>query len=361
MLLIAMVLLFGVRAEAESISVCTTTTTLGSLVKEIGGEDVTVTAFAKGTEDAHFVDPRPSFVKKLYRADLLVLNGLELEIGWLPVLLRGARNSRVIPGASGYIDASQVIAPREVPVQFDRSMGDVHPYGNPHYLLDPLNGLKVAGMIRDQLSVIRPTQREAFSQRFENFRRRLGNALVGEKLAASYDVEKLAILCEQGRLYAFLESQGEADALGGWCGLLQSSPNLKAVGDHNLWVYFADRFGVRMVGYMEPKPGIPPTTTHLRHLIEQMRAENVGIILSAPYYNPAHARFLAKHTGARIARVAHEVGGVEDAKDYLSTVDHNVRQLVSQRAESRAPSLGRVLAVTEQRGTGSKIALQGGP
>jgi ABC-type Zn uptake system ZnuABC Zn-binding protein ZnuA len=334
MLVIAMVLLFGVGARADAISVCTTTTTLRSLVQEIGGDDVTVTAFAKGTEDAHFVDPRPSFVKKLYQADILVLNGFELEIGWLPVLLRGARNSRVIPGASGYIDASQVITPREVPVEFDRSMGDVHPYGNPHYLLDPVNGLRVAGMIRDQLSVIRPLQREAFTQRLEDFRSRLADALVGEKLATRYDVEKLALLAEHGKLYSFLESQGEIDALGGWYGLLRSDTDLKAVGDHNLWVYFAERFGVRMVGYMEPKPGIPPTTTHLRHLIEQMRAEHVGLILSSPYYNPAHGRFLSEHTGARVVQVAHEVGGVEDAKDYLSMVGHNVRGLVSDPAKA---------------------------
>jgi ABC-type Zn uptake system ZnuABC Zn-binding protein ZnuA len=323
-----MVLLVGERAEAAPVSVCTTTPTLGSLVREIGADETRITVFAKGTEDPHFVEPRPSYVKKLYRADLLVLNGLDLEVGWLPVLLRGARNSRVIPGASGYVDASQVIAPLDVPIQFDRSMGDVHRYGNPHYLLDPMNGLAVTALIRDQLSVLRPSEAERFAERFESFRLRLANGLVGEKLAAKYEVEKLALLAEHGELQSFLESQGESDQLGGWLGLFRPRDELKVVADHNLWIYFARRFGVRVVGYLEPKPGIPPTTTHLRHLIEQMRAEQVKLILSAPYYNPAHARFVSEQTGAQVVHVTHEAGGVEGTDEYLRMVDHNVSQLV---------------------------------
>jgi ABC-type Zn uptake system ZnuABC Zn-binding protein ZnuA len=356
-----MVFLLGVQAETAPVSVCTTTTTLSSLVQEVGGEDVTVTAFARGTEDPHFVDPRPSFVRKLNRAELLALNGLDLEVGWLPVLLRGARNSRVIPGASGYLDASQVIAPLDVPVQFDRSMGDVHPYGNPHYLLDPINGLAVARVIRDQLSVVRPSRIDAFAERFDVFRRRLGEALVGEKLAAKYDVEKLALLAEHGKLYSFLESQAELDQLDGWLGLLRPHGEIKVVADHNLWVYFARRFGVRMVGYLEPKPGIPPTTTHLRHLVEQMRAEQVKLILSAPYYNPAHARFVSQQTGAQIVRVTHEAGGVEGTEEYLGMVDHNVRQLLGQPTTDQGWAPRRYLVRVDPEGAGRLSVSRAGP
>jgi ABC-type Zn uptake system ZnuABC Zn-binding protein ZnuA len=331
---IATLMLVGAGASAEPLEVCATTTSVGSLVREVGGEDVSLTVFAKGPEDPHFVEPRPSFIKKLSRADLLVLNGMELELGWLPSLLQGARNARVLRGARGYLDASSAIAPLEVPAEFDRSLGDVHPYGNPHYLQDPLNGLAVARLLRDRLSEIRPARAEAFAARYEDLARRIGKGLVGEKLAGRYDVAKLALLAEHGELESFLESQGESAYLGGWLGLLRGRWGTKAAADHNLWPYFARRFGLRMVGYLEPKPGIPPTTTHLRRLIEQMRAGEVRLILSAAYYNPAHSRFVSEQTGARVAHVAHAVGARPGTESYPKLVDYNVRQLVGNDAGS---------------------------
>ena len=147
------------RAEQEPLRVCATTADLGSLVRQIGGDQVTLTVFAKPTEDAHFVEAKPSYVKSLHDADLLVLTGLELEVGYLPVLIRNARNERVVRSAPGYVDASAVIEPREVPTgTIDRSQGDVHPFGNPHYLTDPLNGLRVAALLRDKLGEVRPAR-----------------------------------------------------------------------------------------------------------------------------------------------------------------------------------------------------------
>jgi ABC-type Zn uptake system ZnuABC Zn-binding protein ZnuA len=327
MIVVALALV-GLRAEAAPVEVCATTATLGSLAREVGGESASVTAFAKGTEDAHFVDPRPSFIKKLSQADLLVLNGMDLEIGWLPALLPAARNAAVLPGAPGYLDGSQVIAPLEVPVQFDRSMGDVHPYGNPHYLLDPVNGLAVAGLIRDRLSEIRPSEAAVFASRYADFERRVVEGLVGEKLAREHGVEKLSRLAGEGTLLSFLETSGDLPDLGGWLGLLRPRSGMMVAADHNLWAYFARRFELETVGYLEPKPGIPPTTAHLRVLIERMRARNVKLILSAAYYNPDHARFVAEQTGARVASMAHEVGAREGAEDYLRMVDYNVRQLL---------------------------------
>lgn len=330
LVVIALTLLAPLGASADAIRVCATTSSLGSLVREIGGDDVSLTVFAKGTEDPHFVEPRPSFIKALSRADLLVLNGMDLELGWLPPLVRNARNARVLPGAPGYLDASVAIEPLEVPAEYSRALGDVHPYGNPHYLLDPLNAQAVAALMRDRLSEIRPVERGSFSARYDAFARRVGAALVGETLAERYDVAKLARLAEHGKLGPFLDGQGEADLLGGWLGELRPLGGVKAVADHNLWPYFARRFRVDVIGFLEPKPGVPPTTRHLGELIEQMRHHEVKLVLSAAYYDPAHARLVSQQTGARVVPVAHEVGGRGGTDHYLDMVAYNVRQLAGR-------------------------------
>jgi ABC-type Zn uptake system ZnuABC Zn-binding protein ZnuA len=307
------------RAEDERpLRVCATVPELGSLAREIGGDH------------SHFVEPRPSFIKALSQADLFVQVGLELEVGWVPVLVLSARNERVLVGAPGYVDASTAIVPLDVPsVSVDRSMGDVHPQGNPHYLLDPLNGLSVARLMRDKLGELRPSKRAFFDARYDAFRKKLGVALVGEPLTEKYEFEKLALLFEHGKLGDFLEAQGEAALLGGWLGSMSPHFGVKAAGDHNLWPYFARRFGLRMVGFLEPKPGVPPTTKHVAWLIEHMRAEHAKLILSAAYYDPRHARFVSEHTGAAVVRIAHQAGAREGTDTYMEMLDHNLRALAA--------------------------------
>jgi ABC-type Zn uptake system ZnuABC Zn-binding protein ZnuA len=314
-------------AVAEPLRVVVTLPALGSIAGEVGGDAVDVHVFAKGTEDPHFVEPRPSFIRVLAEADVIVLNGMELEIGWLPPLLRSARNARLRQGEPGYIDASTAIVPMEVPDAVDRSQGDVHVSGNPHYLLDPLNGAKVARLVARRLAELAPEHADAILGRASAFETRIGQQLVGERLAGLYPPSDLARLAEHGRLVGFLESQGQEKLLGGWLGRVTPLHGSTAVGDHKLWPYFARRFGLRVIGHLEPKPGVPPTTRHLRALIERMRSEDVRLILSANYYDPAHARFVAENTGARIVAIAPEVGAVPGASDYVKAVDHNVRQL----------------------------------
>ncbi len=323
-----LLLALGPTAHAAPLQVCATVPELGLLTREVGGDEVAVVVFAKGTEDPHFVEPRPSFVKDLSRADLLVVVGLDLESGYLPILLQNARNARVLPGAPGYLDASQAMLLLDQPTApVDRSMGDVHPYGNPHYLLDPLNGLRVARLIAGRLAELRPERREYFQARTTAFARRLGTALVGEPLARKYDAEKLAALAEYGKLDDFLHQQGDADALGGWLGAMRPYRGAKVVDDHNLWPYFARRFGIQVIGHMEPKPGITPTTKHLSELIDRMRAEHVRGLLAAAYYDQRHARFLAAAAGVRIAAMANQAGARPGTDDYLALTDYNVRQL----------------------------------
>lgn len=316
--------------DAGPIQVAATVPGLGSLVREVGGNQVSVTVFAKGTEDAHFVEAKPSYIKAMSEADLYIQIGMYLEIGWAPVLLQNARNGKVLPGASGYLDASAAITAQQVPTgRVDRSMGDVHPLGNPHYLLDPLNGLNVAQLIRDRLMELRPQKKRHFEERYEAFRQRLGRALVGETLAQKYDFEKLALLYQHGRLHSFLKRQGEEKLLGGWLGSMLPHYGTKVVDDHNLWPYFARRFGIKVIDHMEPLPGIPPTTKHLSALVERMRAEGIPVVLAAVYYDPRHAQFISEKTGATVANLAHQVGAQEGTDDYLSMVDYNIRQLMT--------------------------------
>jgi ABC-type Zn uptake system ZnuABC Zn-binding protein ZnuA len=322
--------LLGTSALAKPLRVVASTPDLGSLVREVGGDQVTVAVLAKPSEDPHFVEAKPSFVKEMNQADLYVSTGLDLEMGYQSVLLTGARNARILPGSTGYVDASVAITPMDVPlVPVDRSMGDVHPFGNPHYLVDPLLGLKVAALLRDMLATLRPEQRPYFTQRYEDFERRIDDALVGPTLARKYGAEKLATLFEYGKLMPFLEKQGEASRLGGWLGQMAPFYGTKAVDDHPIWTYFARRFGLQIIGHMEPKPGVPPTTRHLQELIEVMKATHVPLILASAYYDPRHAELVASQTGATLVRMANQVGARPGTDDYIATVDYNVNQVLS--------------------------------
>ena len=324
----ALSLFFTSLAHGQALKVCATVPELGSLVQEIGGDQVEVTVFAKGTEDAHFVVPKPSFIKALSQCDAYVQMGFDMEVGWAPPLLLNSRNARVQTGGQGYIDTSVAVAPLEVPTTtVDRSMGDIHPLGNPHYLLSPMNGLRVAGLLRDRLSAIRPGSSQDFAQRYQDFRRRLGIALVGEALFNTYDFEKLAILAERGRLTQFLNSQNQASLLGGWLGLMQPYFGANVVADHNSWPYFTQFFGLNLVQFLEPRPGIPPTTSHLQRVIELMRAREIKVLLATVYYDPRYAEFVASNTGAAVVNMADKGAARPGTEQYLDMIDYNVTQL----------------------------------
>lgn len=335
----AAILLLGIagpRVAAQSeekLRVCCTVQSLASLSEEVGGPEVEVTSFAKGSENPHFIDARPSFVKALSTADLFIQQGLELEIGWVPVILQQARNRQVLPGERGFLDASLQITPQDVPQgPTDRSMGDVHAQGNPHFMTDPVNGILVARAIRDKLSQLKPAARDTFEQRCAAFERQVSAALVGDKLASQFDTEtviKLARLHEQGRLQGFLEKQGRLGDLGGWLGALLPFAGTKVVSDHRQWTYFGARFGLDLVGELEPKPGIAPTTSHLGRVVQMVQNQGVKLIIVSPGFDPKSGEFVAAKTGARLLVLAHEVRAVDQAGSYLSMIDYDVQQIVS--------------------------------
>ncbi len=323
---------FGWIPAMEPLKICCTVPDLGSLAREVGGEQVSVTVFSKGSEDPHFLEAKPSFIKALNQADLLVFVGMDLEAGYLPTLVQNARNARVLPGAPGHVDASAAVKPLELPTgTLDRSMGDVHPLGNPHYLLDPLRALQVAALLRDRFGAARPESKAFFDGRYEAFRTRLGKALVGEALYEKYpaEFEKLALLHEKGALGAFLEKHAAGLKPGGWIGALFGIHGTKVVADHNLWPYLAERHGLRVVAFLEPKPGISPTTKQLQQIVTLIKAEGIRVILTSPYYDPCFAKTVSDATGARAVLLAHQVGSREGADDYLTMIDGNVKALAA--------------------------------
>jgi ABC-type Zn uptake system ZnuABC Zn-binding protein ZnuA len=250
--------------------------------------------------------------------------GLDLEAGWAPTLLRSARNPDILPGAPGYVDASTAIAPLEVPgATVDRGAGDVHPYGNPHYLTDPVNGMRVARLLRDTFARLDPAQEALFAERTRAFERELLTALLGGEAVARFDAEVLLSAVEGERLEALLGGPP-----GGWLGATAPWTGTKVVQDHRVFPYFARRFGLRPVIELEPKPGIAPTTAHTAKVVETVRSAGIPLVLASPYFDPRHARRVAEQTGARVVPLAHQVGAVGGAEGYLGTVDLNVQRVV---------------------------------
>ena len=326
----ALVLLFLSSAaaplSADPLHVATTTLDLASLVEAVGGEHVEVTAFVRGGQDPHRIEARPSFVRVLSRTDLFVTVGLQLEASWVTPLVRSARNARIQRGGSGKLDASESVPLEGVltgPV--DRSMGDIHATGNPHYLLDPVNGIRVARAIRERLEALRPEQAASFRTRAESFEERMIAGLVGQEVVDRYGAKALAEAILEDRLGEVVRDT----ELAGWLGAMRPHRGQRVVADHDLWPYFAKRFGIQVAAFLEPLPGITPTTRHLSDVSETMRAQQIRAILSAAYFHPRYAEKVADAAGARVLEMANQVGSRREVDDYWTMIDWNVRQVAS--------------------------------
>ena len=279
------------RAQGK-LSVVTTTQDLASIAQEVGGDRVAVEAIARGYQDPHFVDAKPSFILKLQKADMLVAVGRELEIGWLPPLIQQSRNAKIQPGAENYIDASAGARILEIPQgQITRAMGDVHPSGNPHYWLDPENGKTIAHQLAQAFSRLRPADRAGFEQRLAAFENRVSEA------------EKR------------------------WAAAMAPFKGAKVVTYHRSFPNFADRFGLDIVGYVEPRPGIPPTPQHTLDLIAEMKRLNVKVVLVEPYFDLKTPNSIGQATGATVLVMPPSVGGVKEITDYVSLFDYDIKLL----------------------------------
>lgn len=276
-----------------AVRVVTTTTDLASIAREVGGDRVEVDSIAEGFQDPHFVDAKPSFLLKLQRADLFVEVGLELEVGWAPTLLGNARNGNILPGAPGFVDASVGVVPLQVPSGLDRGAGDIHPYGNPHYWLDPANGRAIAANIAAGLSRVDPAGATVYEQRRQTFVARLDAAI--------------------------------AD----WLERAKPLAGLPVVAYHNSWPYFEQRFGFRVTGFVEPKPGIAPSGKYVAELADAMQRDQVGIILMSTFYNQKTANLVAKLSGAKVVTLANSVDGLPEVKSYFDLFEYNLSQLLA--------------------------------
>jgi ABC-type Zn uptake system ZnuABC Zn-binding protein ZnuA len=293
-LMAALMLIAGARPAAAAVKVVATTEDLAALTREVGGDRVSVDALARGYQDPHFVEPKPSFILKLHAANLLVLVGRELELGWLPPLVQQSRNAAIQPGARGYLDASLTARILEIPTgQITRAMGDVHPQGNPHYWLDPGNGRRIAKALHAKLTELSPGDGAYFAQRLADFDRRL------------------------------------ADAEKRWDAAMAPYRGVKVVTYHRSWPNFTERFGLDVIGYVEPKPGIPPSPAHTLDLVQAMKQQGIKVIIVEPYFDLKTPTAVARDTGASVVVLAPSVGGVKEATDYIKLFDYNVNLLAA--------------------------------
>ncbi len=284
----------GSAAAAGKLNVITTTEDLAALAREVGGDRIDVEALARGYQDPHFVEPKPSFILKLNKADLLIAVGRELEIGWLPPLITQSRNAKLQPEAAGYLDASLTSRILELPTgQITRAMGDVHPMGNPHYWLDPNNGRRIAQAIQKKLSGLSPGDAAYFAGRYADFDRRLTEA------------EKR------------------------WDSQMAPYKGLKIVTYHRSWPSFAERFGLDVVGYIEPRPGIPPSPGHTLELIRDVKRLGVKVIFVEPYFDLKTPESVSRETGARVLVMAPSVGAEKEITDYIKLFDYDINLVIT--------------------------------
>ena len=277
------------------LNIVATTSDLGAIAKEIGKDKIEVMSLAKPTEDPHFVDAKPGFIVKLNKADMLIEGGLQLEIGWLPPLVLSARNQKILVGNPGYLIASSMgVQILEIPdPSVTRAAGDIHSFGNPHLMLDPLNGKIVATHICDRLCQIDAANCNYYKDNLKDFTKRLEQKLPE------------------------------------WQKMLEPFRGIKIVTYHNTFPYFAQRFGLNVVGALEPKPGIPPSPTHINSLIPMMKNEGVKLILIEQFRERKIPEFVAERTGAKIVILPIMVGGQKEIQDYLALFDYTINQIVS--------------------------------
>ena len=328
----------GLATGQEPIKIVTSLTTYASIAKEVVGDKGTVTAIAQGDEDAHFVQPKPSFVRLLRDADVFVTTGLDLEL-WVPALLDRASNRQVSPGGRGYVTASNGVDLLEIPATVDRAAGDVHVFGNPHLHADPLNAILISRSIRAGLERVSPENAPYFKARAEAFQRDILVALIGSELVEILTPGTAVQLLEAHRLHEFLANtdyQGEplARRLEGWFGRGTAFRGRKMVCYHKEWSYFSRRFGIPCVAYVESKLGIPPTPRHVRDLIDLMRRENIPAIFAANYYNQKQISQVAERTDASPVIVPENTAGAPGIDTYFDLVDHWIDRLAAVYEET---------------------------
>ena len=285
-----MMVLTLMQANAK-LNIVTSLPDLKSIAEFVGGDRVDVFAIATGYQNPHYVDPKPSYIMKLSKADMFVTVGLDLEAGWVPPLLNSARNGNIQKGSPGYVDASVNVPLLQVPSSVNRAEGDIHIYGNPHYWLDPANGKTIAQNIFDGLVRVDPDNRAYYEGNLKKFDSQLDGKI------REWTMKTMPF-------------KGE-----------------KVIAYHNEWPYFEQRFGLQIVDFLEPKPGIPPTPSQLTKVITEMKRDNIKVIINSPYFTQESAELVARNVDGKVVTLATSVGAEENIKNYFDLFDYNVGKI----------------------------------
>jgi zinc/manganese transport system substrate-binding protein len=289
------------RATVAQLKVVTSTTDLYDIAKAVGGDKISAIHISEGYQDPHFVDAKPSFILRLRDADVFAYVGLDLEIGWMPLLIDGARNPKIRIGGSGNLDVSKAVPLLDIPRgDVDRSMGDVHPRGNPHYWLDPENGRRIAHLFKTKFSELDPKNEDYYERNEKAF---------ADKISAA---EK------------------------GWAADLAVIKGKPVVAWHTSWRYFAEFNGMNIVAFMEPKPGVPPSPSHLVSVIQAMKRTGAKVIVMEPFYDRKTADLVARQTGAQVLVLPPSVGGIPAASDYIKLMSYDIHALATALGPSGA-------------------------
>jgi ABC-type Zn uptake system ZnuABC Zn-binding protein ZnuA len=331
---LVVMLLLPVASET-AIKVVATQETYAAIARELGGDRVEAEAIVPGNADAHFVKPKPSYAFMLRDADLFVSTGLDLEL-WAPVLVNKSGNRDITDGAVGYVAAAQGIDLLEKPASVDRSSGDVHVYGNPHIQTSPINAAIIARNIATGLCKIDPEGCEVYRSNLADFNARIARGLYGERLVEMLGADTLDPLARSGRLVPFLEERGLQGEIGGWLAEAMPFRGRKLVCYHKNWIYFTTLFGLETAGYVETKPGIPPTARHVAELIGRIESDKIGVLLAANYFERRKPELIAERTGIVAVVVPMSVGGEPGIDSYFDLVDLWVGRLRVAFAETES-------------------------
>jgi zinc/manganese transport system substrate-binding protein len=318
--------------QSELISIVTSLPSYASIARDIGGDLVTVEHIVAGNQDPHFVQPKPSYALMLRDADLFVTTGLDLEL-WVPTLIDKARNKKVFEGGVGYVSVATDIPLLEKPqANPDRSMGDVHVYGNPHIQTSPLNAKIIAENILIGLKKVSPGNTDTFEVNYRKFVDHIDRQLFGDELVEMFGGEVLCDLLRSGKLIDFLETKkygGEKliDKLGGWLKMGLPFRGKKIIAYHKNWIYFARDFGLEIMDYIEPKPGIPPTAKHVKEVIEKIQNQNVKVMMVANYFEKNSPQMISERTGIRAVFIPLDVDPELGVNTYFDLINNWIEQL----------------------------------
>lgn len=309
----------GAAAGPKKLSVVTTLNVLAGVSREIGGDRVSVTALAKSNQDPHTLVAKPTFKVLAKNANLFVELGLGLDI-WGSAVTDASGNPEIQTGQKGRVIASEGIETKELPATLSKAWGDIHPYGNPHVWLDPVNVKQIAANIAAGLTRVDPDGKDVYTANLKAFAVKIDDALYGHALVEEYGASKLERLSRRNELIDYLKTKGTYGKLGGWLKQAEGLRGLKIITYHKTWVYFCDRFGLEIRGEVEEKPGIPPSQDYLASLIKKIQGEGIKVIFIDTIYPTKDGEFLAAKTPAKIVSSPIDLGGAPNTETYFSLI-----------------------------------------